>query len=413
VYLGSVPRLVERRWALRLSTAITYTGPTVFMAFAVTPLINHYAVSSSVLLTNADPIWVSEMSAVPNAHEIHNGPPGQAHATGDGGPGANPHGQSEPEHHPQRYYRRVIRIRAEDSPNVRYALAEIARGLNPSGRMLVPGVLSWHECAKRRATWDKVRQCIGLDAEFYEGAEFLLFPPLWLAGSERRAAELDLTTHRSKRQPVAIGIDPGEGSARTSMSAVDYHGLVDLVSRPTPDTNVIVREAIDFMHAHCVRPEKLMFDRGGGGKQHADRMRAMGYPVKTVAFGEAVTPDIRRGLRRIDERVEAQEERYVYLNRRAEMYGTLRELIDPARDVPVFALPAEYTVLRRQLSPIPLMFDAEGRLKLPPKNRTSAESNITTLTELIGESPDEADSLVVAIYAMYHKPTKVRAGAAL
>jgi hypothetical protein len=125
-----------------------------------------------------------------------------------------------------------------------------------------------------------------------------------------------------------------------------------------------------------------MFDRGGGGKQHADRMRAMGYPVRTVAFGEAVTPDIRRGLRRIDERVEAQEERYVYLNRRAEMYGTLRELIDPARDVPVFALPAEYTVLRRQLSPIPLMFDAEGRLKLPPKNRTSAESNITTLTEL-------------------------------
>lgn len=296
---------------------------------------------------------------------------------------------------------------------MRYALAEIARGLNPSGRMLVPGVLSWHECAKRRATWDKVRQCIGLDAEFYEGAEFLLFPPLWLVGSERRAAELDLTTNRSKRQPVAIGIDPGEGSARTSMSAVDYHGLVDLVSRPTPDTNVIVREAIDFMHAHCVRPEKLMFDRGGGGKQHADRMRAMGYPVRTVAFGEAVTPDIRRGLRRIDERVEAQEERYVYLNRRAEMYGTLRELIDPARDVPVFALPAEYTVLRRQLSPIPLMFDAEGRLKLPPKNRTSAESNITTLTELIGESPDEADSLVVAIYAMYHKPTKVRAGAAL
>jgi hypothetical protein len=40
-----------------------------------------------------------------------------------------------------KYFRRVIRIKAEDSPNVRYALAQIAAGKKPTGEVILPGVL--------------------------------------------------------------------------------------------------------------------------------------------------------------------------------------------------------------------------------------------------------------------------------
>ena len=89
-----------------------------------------------------------------------------------------------------RYYRKIIKIRAEDSPNVRLALEQQRLGIIPTNEILVPGVLTWTECCKRRATWDAIRQCIGLDAEFYEGAELLLFPPEWLNRAEQLAARI-------------------------------------------------------------------------------------------------------------------------------------------------------------------------------------------------------------------------------
>ena len=39
--------------------------------------------------------------------------------------------------------RKIIRIKAEESPNVRYALAEIKAGREPSHRILVPGVKTY------------------------------------------------------------------------------------------------------------------------------------------------------------------------------------------------------------------------------------------------------------------------------
>jgi hypothetical protein len=85
----------------------------------------------------------------------------------------------------QRFYRRVIQIRAVDSPNVKLGLAQAEAGLPDTGLAadgmpLLPGVLDYAEYLKRRATWDEVRQCVGLDAEFWAGADVLLYPPQWL-----------------------------------------------------------------------------------------------------------------------------------------------------------------------------------------------------------------------------------------
>lgn len=304
-----------------------------------------------------------------------------------------------------RLYRSVHRIRAEDSPNVQLGLGQQRAGLVPTDEILIPGVLSWTEYQKRRATWDSVRACVGLDAEFYEGAEVLLFPPAWLNRAESLADGL----RGRRREAKAIGIDPAEGGDSTAMCAVDELGIVELVARKTPDTSVITGEALAFMRKHNVSPDRVVFDRGGGGKEHADRLRDQGYRVRTVAFGESVTLDPKRGMTRIEDRMDVKEERSAYKNRRAEMYGALHELLDPVG--PGFAIPAEYATLRSELAPIPLRYDGEGRMELLPKNRRDPKDTRPTLCELIGHSPDQADSLVLAIHAMTHKATRATAGA--
>src|SRR5690606_23172595 len=57
---------------------------------------------------------------------------------------------------PTRYYRKVIQIKGSDSPNVR------------AKKHILDGVLDYHEYVKRRTTWPKQRQVIGLDAEFFQ-----------------------------------------------------------------------------------------------------------------------------------------------------------------------------------------------------------------------------------------------------
>jgi hypothetical protein len=312
-----------------------------------------------------------------------------------------------------RHYRKVIHIKAEDSPNVQAALLRKAKGLDPGNEIVLEGILPYDDYVKRRATWDPVAQCIGLDAQFWEGAELLLYPPDWLNRAEMRALELVITA--VPRKARALGCDTGEGTASTCWSVVDELGLLELVSLKTPDTSVIVGRTKALVHKWGIPWQDVMFDRGGGGKQIADALRAEGYPVRTVAFGAPVESQMDRFRQAFDDKLDLHEEKYAYKNARAEMYGTLRELIDPSTGNPPFALPASYTELRRQLAPIPLLYDNEGRLFLPPKGRhevnvTGKAPAIKTLVELIGCSPDESDSVVIAIHAMTKKSKRPRAG---
>lgn len=301
----------------------------------------------------------------------------------------------------ERYFRKVLRICAEDSPNVLLAQAEIQAGRPPSGKIIVPGVLPWGDYCKRREVWDPVRQSIGLDACFYKGAASLLFPPSWLD----RAHAVHQQLSQLPRTAEGVGVDSAEGGDNTVWSAVDRLGLIDMEVARTPDTSVITSKTLLFMAHHKVPPKRVLFDRGGGGKQHADRLRSQGYPVGTVAFGEPVTPEPKVGTTSVSVRKAQREEKYVYKNRRAHLYGLLRELLEPSPDSPGFGLPPKYTELRRQLAAMPLLFDSEGRLRMLPKRKARPESTEITLTEILGCSPDEADSLVLAVYAMVYTPT--------
>lgn len=295
---------------------------------------------------------------------------------------------------PQRYYRKVIHISALDSPNVQ------------ARRDVLPGVLSYREYCTRRATWDAVRQCIGLMGQFWEGAELLLFPPEWL----NRAEELSCnrTQHSTYSHERWLGCDPGEGGANTCWSVVDRLGLLKQVSAKTPNTDIIPGITLDLMHQWSIPAQRVVFDRGGGGKQHADRLAAKGFKIHTVGFGESVSLEPRRGIHQIDTRIDVKEDHYAYKNRRAQMYGDLSEMFDPINESG-FALPPEYVELRRQLALMPKLFDDEGRMYLPPKQRRDDRDTRKTLTEIIGRSPDEADSLAVAVYGMLHARKRPRA----
>lgn len=320
------------------------------------------------------------------------------------------------------YHRRIIRICAEDSPNVQFAREQQLRGHTPTGEVVVPGLKDWDEYCKNLKLWDKIQQCVSLEGMFYEGSEIKLFPQQWLALCQEAARKLK----GSRRVAESIGVDSAEGGDNTSMVAIDRQGVIEIKSCKTPDTNAIPGMVIEFAECrHGVPPDMWWFDRGGGGKQHADRLRAMGYAVRTIGFGETLTPDPKRGLTMIETRKDEKEQRYAYKNRRAEMAALLSEMCDPSLYPEGFAIPEECARLGQngerdlffQLDKYPKLYDGEGRMFLPPKRkdpskREAANRPIKSLEEMIGYSPDEADALVLANFGLNGKvPQPVIAGA--
>jgi len=317
------------------------------------------------------------------------------------------------------YYRKVIKIKAEDSPNVRYAEAELKVGKKVSHKILVPGVLSYQDYMMQRETYDEIMQCVGLDAEWYVGPGLLLYPPTWLDNAAKVGDKLN-----PNRRPTHLGIDPAEGGDNTCIAAADRLGLIELVSRKTPNTNDIFGMCMEYITKWGLDGRNIYFDTGGGGKQHADRLRANGHNVRAVHFGESVKMEKTTAMKTLVDRKEHAEESYIYKNRRAEMCGLLSRAIDPKAEISennkeinsqVFGLPKELLdkqtkgkkSLRYQLSKIPKLYDGEGRLILPPKSNPNPNSEnkprVKTLIERIGHSPDEMDAVVLVVYGIRGK----------
>lgn len=296
-----------------------------------------------------------------------------------------------------KYLRKVIRIKAEDSPNVQLALRQQAQGLEPTGEVLLPGVLDWNTYKLRRATWNKILQCISLDGEFYEGEEQLLFPPEWLNLAEQYAATLP-----KDRKGEAMGVDTAAGGDNTCWSIIDRRGLIKLISLKTPNTAIITNKTIALIKEYGIPPQKVAFDQGGGGHEHANYLQAQGYQVTMVPFGGSVDTvlDELDSFRLDLETKESRFGRYAFKNRRAEMYWKASRKLEPKEGLPKFGIPLEYSQeLRRQLAVIPRLYDEEGKLYLPPK-RTKPNARTISLEELLGCSPDEADSFALAVHAL-------------
>ncbi len=329
-----------------------------------------------------------------------------------GTPGTDDHGGDLPRPNGRPgLTRKVVQIGAEDSPNVLYARAQEARGETPDDTILVEGVKSWERYQTDLQTMDRVQQCVSLGGRFYEGSESLLFPPEWLTAGEDYARTLRASGRI--RRAKAIGCDPAEGGDKSAWVVGDELGIIEVLSMKTPDTNDVVKHTLALMFKHNVPPDHILFDRGGGGKQHADRLRSMGHNVRTVGFGETLTPDPKRATYTAhSQRIDDKEGRYAYVSRRAEMYDLLSRKLDPSLNPTGYALYPWLPDLRRQLAPVPRQYDHAGRMKLPPKSKpaSGAGSKTVCLIDLIGHSPDESDALVLMLFGIMRPAPRTVAG---
>jgi hypothetical protein len=207
-----------------------------------------------------------------------------------------------------------------------------------------------------------------------------------------------------------MGVDAAEGGDATVWTIVDEFGIIFQLSLSTINTSEVPNRTIALINKYGVPPENTMFDIGGGGKQHADQLRERGYDVRTVAFGGAPVPIDSMDGKIVDQtRDEIDEIKCSYKNKRAQMYGDLRFLVNP--DIGgKFCIPRKYTETHRQLKPLPLMYDPEGKLYLPPKDKPSENFKGTTIKGILGRSPDEADSLVLAVHGMLYPAEELVAG---
>lgn len=302
-------------------------------------------------------------------------------------------------------FRKIIRMKAANSPNV------MAR------RRVMPGVMTWDDYQLHRATWDVMKQKTHLDAEFWEGASISWFPQDWLDHAEELARWLV----EVRRGPFYMGVDPAQGGDDSTWAVVDSMGVYRLVAKKTADTNDVFNTTIQLMDEFGIEAPNVIFDLGNGGQVHVDRLRAAGRRVRGVGFGEGVTPQLRAGPTSLREKKEQREDRYVYVDRRSEMYGEFRNLLNPQGlnkfrvggvEYTGFGLPVggEWDELRRQMAPIPLTPDNVGRLRLLPKHKPNGETDEETLVGLIGRSPDHLDAVVMAVWGMLNKPRVVKMG---
>lgn len=311
---------------------------------------------------------------------------------------------------PYKHSVKVIQIPADHSPNVRLAMTEEAQGRVATREILIPGCMDIDDYRFRRKTFDPILASAGLDAEFYEGKEVRLYPLDALTRSRDLGQAL---LSMRKRRARGLGVDAAEGGDSSVWTVVDDYGILHQLSLKTKDTNEIPKITLGLMREYHLRADQVAFDRGGGGKQHADRMRAKGYDVRTIGFGESATdPNKARKTtlirETVDKRVKAEEGRYVYKNRRVEMYDVLARRMESDKG---FGIPPKYTELLRQMKPMPKKYDGEGRQYLPPKDKPNDTYKGDTIKQILGCSPDELDSLVLAVYVMDRKHAKPHAGA--
>lgn len=280
---------------------------------------------------------------------------------------------------PDRLLRRVIQIGARDVPNVELGLRFVEDGHPGEPPVLIQGLLTYQEYLLRQADWDEVQRTTRLEGQFYEGEGFFLFPAhvLDAAMNRRRWERLGRETRRAE----AMGVDVASGGRDlTCWTIVNRFGVIQQVVADIDNSMEIVGRTIEYMQHYDLAGHQVAIDAGGGGKQIADRLREQNYWVQTIGFGDAA------------------QDKQAYVNRRAELYGTLAQLMCGTGEENSFALPPDAHELRTELAILPRRPDSEGRLRLPPKERSSSgQTSEKTIRQLLGRSPDRADSLVLAV----------------
>jgi len=166
--------------------------------------------------------------------------------------------------------------------------------------------------------------------------------------------------HKDASAPVVLGVDPARFGADATVIAVRQgRDLVAIRRYRGDDTMEVVGRVIEAMEEF--QPAMVVIDEGGLGAGVVDRLKEQRYKVKGVNFGSKSSKPV------------------MYGNKRAEMWGAMREWLKTA------SIPPDRVLKTDLISPL-MKPDSKGTIFLEGKKEMKARGLA---------SPDAADAIAV------------------
>lgn len=203
--------------------------------------------------------------------------------------------------------------------------------------------------------------------DFPKSGDDQFISPFLVDDAVKRPAYKDITA------PIVLGIDPARGGSDSTVIAVRQgRDLVALKRYKSIDTMATVGHIIDAIEEY--NPALTVIDEGGLGYGILDRLTELRYKVKGVNFGWA------------------SKNKAAYQNKRAEMWGTMKDWLRTASIPPDRQLKADLTGPMREPN-------SAGSIALETKKKMKARGLA---------SPDAADALAITFaYRLAHREERV------
>ena len=166
--------------------------------------------------------------------------------------------------------------------------------------------------------------------------------------------------YKDETAPIAIGVDPARfGSDATVIAVRQGRDIIDIKRLRGSDTMEVVGHVIDAIEEY--KPTMVVIDEGGLGAGIVDRLKEQRYKIRGVNFGNKAMKQL------------------MYGNKRAEMWGAMREWLKTA------SIPND-RFLKSDLIGPKLKPDSKGTIFLESKKDMKARGLA---------SPDAADAIAV------------------
>jgi hypothetical protein len=201
---------------------------------------------------------------------------------------------------------------------------------------------------------DSIQARVEVYGEFPAAGEDQFISPVLVEDAFKRPKYKDPTA------PVVIGVDPARGGMDSTVIVVRQgRDLVAIKRYKGEDTMAVVGHVIDAIDEY--KPVLTVIDEGGLGYGILDRLTEQRFKVKGINFGsKSKTP-------------------MMYLNKRAEMWGTMKEWLKTA------SMPIDRGLKSDLTGPMKKM-NSTGAIQLEGKKEMKARGLA---------SPDAADALCV------------------
>jgi len=177
--------------------------------------------------------------------------------------------------------------------------------------------------------------------------------------------------YKDQSAPIVLGVDPARFGADATVIAVRQgRDIIDIKRYRGDDTMTVVGHIIEAIEEYS--PAMVVIDEGGVGGGVVDRLKEQRYKIRGVNFGNKSKNPL------------------MYGNKRAEMWGSMREWLKNA------SIPSDRMLKSDLISPM-MKPDSKGTIFLESKKDMRARGLA---------SPDAADAICVTFaYPMAHRET--------